>query len=1007
VKDLNPNVLPKQSQAVLAVALLLMSLSLFAEPNKTSTLKLEGAEAILGTVLRADAKQALTPRDLGEAVRALDTLAPDAAAAKWIESIGRYVPNQDSIDFDELAMTPFGFSSWVARLPPKSQWPKMQEKLGVLSLQDNLPVGSLAKANNAYAVPWLLLSLLNADASAAQKALQRLQKAELSPSQKLGLAALQNVLDARTDNSVQIRAFERTLDAEPTFGMRMGEGNVPDLVSLQGEKVARVTLQKALASANAALEFAEQGATAELARALVLDEKQVIKAAPWTLVRGAQAAAVFAALARRFPENGAVVPVDSEEGSSADYARKEAQMQAIFMLAATGKTEQANAQLALATKSDARPMTQYIQQFRRNGLGAQLYPMTKHWVESSGTFSADLWQEHLAVAALAGESKAAIALMQDRMRQASSAKNREALRQTYADALLSDNQLEPAIVILKDIIADTSKPDQALSAALKLANMGRVLARPLDQQFAQKQLERLLAMSTDMRSQYSRTEFEREILAFYLNSGQIEKAEQWLVAKLATAEAPANMFEQSKADWWLELIAIYYRAGRFNDVLTLLQGAPDWGATDISAVLSKATQTDGLPLGLITADALAKTGQRPQAIAILEQLLASAPGIDPAYALYVELQAENALPFLEKLYARDQFQERPLIWRSIALFEAGKLAEAEKAARAAIAIDPSDGEQKFGNRMRVYQSLANILRAKGNAKDAAIFDGVIKTIRLSERADSLRELGLHRAAIELYAQSLSFFGDAYCVQSRLAVELANQGRSEEAALHYERAFSLMPDSFGRMESHCFGCEGVFKSSQSQTIAEKTFAKMRLAQPRKAQIPYLQGYLKESMGDYAGARDLYRVAVQMDGQYLNAWKRLLGVAPYAALAPGEASLVSLELLKLDPLLRHSEDVLEQITDLPTLLSVLNENRAYLPNYQTELLPLRASAQKIAASETDEMAQLRNRYQHIMLMSTGESQNREFLVRTPGAALAQTQLIKLMALVLGESRESGID
>ena len=32
----------------------------------------------------------------------------------------------------------------------------------------------------------------------------------------------------------------------------------------------------------------------------------------------------------------------------------------------------------------------------------------------------------------------------------------------------------------------------------------------------------------------------------------------------------------------------------------------------------------------------------------------------------------------------------------------------------------------------------------------------------------------------------------------------------------------MPDSFGRVESHCFGCESVFQGADAQALAERVF-----------------------------------------------------------------------------------------------------------------------------------------------------------------------------------------
>ena len=135
--------------------------------------------------------------------------------------------------------------------------------------------------------------------------------------------------------------------------------------------------------------------------------------------------------------------------------------------------------------------------------------------------------------------------------------------------------------------------------------------------------------------------------------------------------------------------------------------------------------------------------------------------------------------------------------------------EAEAVIRQAITIDPSDGEEGPNDRMPAYAVLADVLEAKGAKAPAATFRGAVRAIRISERTDELHELGLHERAFAGYRKALEQFADAYCVQSRLAIRLMEAGRREEAFEHYRRAYELMPSSFGRVESHCFGCESVF------------------------------------------------------------------------------------------------------------------------------------------------------------------------------------------------------
>src|SRR5262249_44514045 len=161
----------------------------------------------------------------------------------------------------------------------------------------------------------------------------------------------------------------------------------------------------------------------------------------------------------------------------------------------------------------------------------------------------------------------------------------------------------------------------------------------------------------------------------------------------------------------------YHAAGRFEDVLRLLDDAEYWGAKDLLDLSKMSSDyfamsyfgghhAVGTPLAFYAASALAKTGRKKEATTILNRLLEQPPGLDRLYELLLELEPTNPLPQLDELFARDQFEERPLIWKAHWLRTHGKLKEAEEATRKAIAIDPSDGKQGPGDRMRAYAELA-------------------------------------------------------------------------------------------------------------------------------------------------------------------------------------------------------------------------------------------------------------------------------------------------------------
>jgi tetratricopeptide (TPR) repeat protein len=219
--------------------------------------------------------------------------------------------------------------------------------------------------------------------------------------------------------------------------------------------------------------------------------------------------------------------------------------------------------------------------------------------------------------------------------------------------------------------------------------------------------------------------------------------------------------------------------------------------------------------------------------------------------------------------------------------------------------------------MRAYAVLSEILQRKGDVQNSEQSAHAVAAIRLSEKADALHAAGLYGRAFDTYRDALELFSDAYCIQSRLAVQLNKQGRRREALEHYRRAYELMPESFGRVESHCFGCESVFQDSEAQGIAERVFSDVIRVTPGKAQAHYLLAYLRETKGDYEGAVQSLRSAVGIDGKYLNAWKRLHDIGDKTYLDPGEQDIARLKLLELDPLQRHSHYDLSEVAQLGAL------------------------------------------------------------------------------------------
>jgi tetratricopeptide (TPR) repeat protein len=406
-----------------------------------------------------------------------------------------------------------------------------------------------------------------------------------------------------------------------------------------------------------------------------------------------------------------------------------------------------------------------------------------------------------------------------------------------------------------------------------------------------------------------------------------------------------------------------------------------------------------LPVPYLAANALLATGQQEQASKITEELLRRYPGLDRGYELLLALDGTNAIPHLDELFARDQFEERPLIWKAHLLRQQGQLDEAEKIIRQAISIDPSDGEEGRGDRMRAYSELADILEARGNQKDADSYREIVKAIRLSEDADQFYLAGLLKRAIAMYEEGLSHFSDAYCIQSRLAIQLAAIGDNQGAEEHYRRAFELMPDSFGRVESHCFGCEKAFDGEHAQSIAEKVFTQLAAERPNKPQVHYLLGYLRGEEERYNEAQTNYLDAVRLDPDYLNAWVKLQEVNEQTLMPAKQRDEIVFNILRLDPLQRHAQPGFERVTDLMGLWNAVTTAVSHQSAPATHLLVLDASKVALEKKADDSSDQS-------MRIQMMERMQRDRQNLSPARAVAQTPFIRLAGQMI-LSGNSGMD
>lgn len=310
--------------------------------------------------------------------------------------------------------------------------------------------------------------------------------------------------------------------------------------------------------------------------------------------------------------------------------------------------------------------------------------------------------------------------------------------------------------------------------------------------------------------------------------------------------------------------------------LAELRHSPEWNVVDSNAyveVLMGNLFQESFRIGDMVVRSLLAAGEKENARMTLEYLLALDMGNDTWYRLALEHFPEQAAAMFEAVQVRNRYQERPLIWLAEIALGKKDLATAQELIDRAIALDPSDGEQGKLTRMQAYDVLSRILREKGDAEKAALFSDVMKAIRQGEEADDYLYAGLTQEAIRRYQEALGHFKDAYCLQSRLAKPLLEAGKDEEAMKHFEKAFELMPVSFGPVESHCFGCEKIFEDDRVKEIAVKTFNRIIAATPENPRTFYLLGLVLEEMDQPVEAAAAMKKALVLDPKYYNCAVRL--------------------------------------------------------------------------------------------------------------------------------------
>ena len=751
------------------------------------------------------------------------------------------------------------------------------------------------------------------------------------------------------------------------------EIQIPDIVLLAGTTEAEKLL---LQTIGLPAEFSVPcgGQTRDLLKKVIVANASQLRLPQWQLVDSSDDVGLYEAMAKRFPKvernGGSSGPTDSlfgsgmgmddNESSRLDRERPDAVLHYLVGLVAAGRGPEAVSNAASLKAGEVG-----------NEFGSVLRSIDKPAVaESLFDFAGKVMKKdsppvfesmYFTLALSLGRTNELFAALEARIADpAGDNATRRRARWLLIQAYLAADEVDKAITLLRSVVnvdrsggasSEDGEDSESVEAATTLVQLGDILGRRelLDEGL------KLLVSTAEMKSgrgplSASGINFGRHLISESLDDVLIRNGRTAELERMLKASMRAQICEQEKQgrrgmggrvtldEDLRRLVDLYGRLGRHQDVLYLTRNAVWWSVGDVADVVD-------IPMAVHVAAALAASGSTSNATAILKAHLYVAQGDDKAYALLAGIEGVALIPWLDSLYARDRFEERPLIWKAEILRKAGKLDEAEKTVRGALKVDPTDGEEPPGDRVRAYAVLGDILSDKGKKEDSEFFRNVVKSVRVAENGDRLTAVGLLKRSIKVYEEAESAFADAYCVQWRLAERLHSTGKFDEAEKHYQTAFERMPEQFGQVANFCFGCEGVFDKEHSRSVAERVLGKLVETHPDRPQIHFMIGQLREAQGRETEAYLSFKKDVELDPGYLDAWEKMSNLSSLLLLPQAQRDAIALKGLEMDPLGRHFSGSLNEVQDLKALWSVLSRNQRYNVESPRSLFAMTASRNAI--------------------------------------------------------------
>ncbi|MBC8352693.1 MAG: tetratricopeptide repeat protein [Planctomycetes bacterium] len=905
----------------------------------------------------------------------LPNLTPDQATTRWLALFDlsrESVPDQDAYRMSDSESP---WSNVLNVLPGPDSWATLGQQIEARELPEALPERLAANAMRLLGrrlngqLDEFKLELKTIEASVAKPAaakptapgadnpaLEKLFQQFSNNASRQGSHKYSNVLDAikglraSLGGGDPIATFEESLTSvDATWG---SEIRVPDLVGLVGRERASELLLKAFETKGVQLSFnVKRAATLALAREVALANVESLQLPPWGLCRSTDTKELFEALLKQFTNKQPEDRQSMRFRSNNDYGNAASFYFLGLILRGNDDTAtQLFVEQATTNPDNAINLFGAWEKIRTsNDDRLKIYRFLLALAKDHPEFS--VWDQLIATSTQLGRGDEVRRLIDELAQLPEPTRGR--LRALRADVLLASGDIEAAIEQLRQnstALAGKKDPEsrnEMAIVAMKMVAIGRLMKRVEWNEEGFATIDKMYAApieehpsGTLFADHYGRgMSLSDGYVQELVRRGRLDQAEAFLIDMIVAEKRQSEYMSYGGNTPGVLLAELYLNAGRHADVVTLLDEATWWSEDDLVESLSMEYTKS---LAFIAAQAFAETGRVALARKLFERLVFENPGQDAIWTRLVDITGDDFPKIANRVFQRNQFEERPLIWLGTYQLKKGDVEAAETTIRQAISIDPSDGEQGKGDRMRVYAVLADILALKGDDQ-AEVFRGAVRAIRMAEDADDFLQAGMYSLAIELYNTSLEQFADAYCIQSRLAIQLAGHGDLEGAARHYQRAFELMPDSFGRVESHCFGCEGAFDGELASSIAERVFNRLAAERPNDPKVHYLLGYLRKSQSNEDEALKDFRKAVEFDPDYLNAWTKILELRQETTVPIELVDEAALNIYRLAPL-ASSYGISVDIRDLKQLWNAVAEVEQRIPRVESEpLYPLKAAVE----------------------------------------------------------------